>query len=107
MGFQNGMVIMVWRSLAGSLSYPDGYSYGLKEKRFGTPFKIDVADFVPKIFKELDRKGPRVSTPIGMKWKSVRCRYLWIFRSLAFSAVGHTMSTTVKSQAKGFPSLVG
>ena len=51
MGFQNGMVIMVWRSLAGSLSYPDGYSYGLKEKRFGTPFTIDVADFVPKIFK--------------------------------------------------------
>ena len=25
-----------------------------KEKGFGTPFAIDVADFVPKIFEELD-----------------------------------------------------
>ena len=58
--------------------------------------------------------GPKVSAPIGMKWKSVRCRYLWIFRSSACSAVlqgssadvwqyvAQTVSTTVKSQAKGF-----
>ena len=32
----------------------DGYSNGLKEKRFGMPFTIDVADFVPQIFKELN-----------------------------------------------------
>ena len=26
----------------------------MEKKGFGTPFAIDVADFVPKVFKELD-----------------------------------------------------
>jgi hypothetical protein len=34
-------------------------------------------------------KDPRVSAPIGMKWKSVRCLYLWIFRCSAFSAFSY------------------
>ena len=32
----------------------NSYSNGFEEKGFGTPFAIDVADFVPKVFKELD-----------------------------------------------------
>jgi hypothetical protein len=35
--------------------------------------------------------GPRVSAPIGMKWKSVRCRYLWIFWSHSLYSLQNTM----------------
>ena len=37
-----------------SIASLDGYSYRLEEERFGAPFTIDFADFVPQIFKELN-----------------------------------------------------
>ena len=40
--------------LTGSITTLDGYSNGLEEKGFGMPFIIDIADFVPKIIKELN-----------------------------------------------------
>ncbi len=64
-------------------------------------------------------KGPNVSAAIGIKWKSVRWLYLILFLCSANSAAfpasvaecckyeAHVVSTQVKSQANGLPSLYG
>ena len=43
----------------------DGYSNELEEKGFGTPFAIEVTDFVPKIFKELDSMWTKRPQSLG------------------------------------------
>ena len=43
----------------------DGYSNGLEEKGFGMSFTIDIADFVPKIFEELDSMWTKRPQSLG------------------------------------------
>ena len=43
----------------------DGYSNELEEKGFGTPFAIEVTDFVPKIFKESDSMWAKKPQSLG------------------------------------------
>ena len=55
-----------------SIAMLDGYSNGLEEKGFGTPFTNDIADFVPEIFEELDRNSMKGKTRYTFFYLSVK-----------------------------------
>ena len=50
----------------------NSYSNGFEEKGFGTPFAIDVADFVPKIFEELDSMWNKRPQSLGSYWDEMK-----------------------------------
>ena len=73
----------------------DGYSNGLEEKGFGMSFTIDIADFVPKIFEELDSMWTKRPQSLGSYRDEMEICEVSVLVDSAFSVVLQDSSADV------------
>ena len=73
----------------------DGYSNGLEEKGFGMSFTIDIADFVTKIFEELDSMWTKRPQSLGSYRDEMEICEVSVLVDSAFSVVLQDSSADV------------